>query len=265
MRIRFFLLLLPLLSTSLPALAAQSQCDVTPVDSSLPDSARVEQLTKRAFACLKVNKPVQSIALLSELIGIEPKNAKAYLNRGNLFVRVGQIEAGLADYSHVIEREPSHFEGWYNRGSARLAAGQYDGAISDLTQATELRPEFARAYCNRGLALLRKAQRDKALADFDKGLALQVDMPLCYYGRGELTLSDGKYLEAIDDLTRGINFKPTAEALAHRATAYEQLGDNDKALRDYRNALALRPQLKEAQAGITRLSQNINEVQERGQ
>jgi tetratricopeptide (TPR) repeat protein len=265
MRNRFFLLLPLLLSTSLPALAAEPQCDVTSVDSSLPDSVRAEQLTKRAFACLKVNKPVQSIALLSELIGIEPENAQAYLNRGNLFVRVGQIDAGLADYSYVIEREPSHFEGWYNRGSARLAAGQYDGAISDLTQAIKLKPEFARAYCNRGLGLLRKSERDKAFADFDKGLALQVDMPLCYYGRGELALSDGKYRNAIDDLTRGINFKPTAEALAHRATAYEQLGENDKALRDYRNALALRPELKEAQAGITRLSQNNNKIQELGQ
>jgi tetratricopeptide (TPR) repeat protein len=265
MRKRFFLLLLPFLSTPLPALAGQPQCDGRPVDSSLPASARAEQVTKRAFACLKASKPIQSIALFSELIGIQPDNAQAYLNRGSTFVRVGQFDAGVSDYSHVIRLEPSRFEGWYNRGSARVAARQYDVAISDLNETIRLKPDFARAYCNRGLALLRKGEQEEALADFEKGLELQVDMPLCYYGRGEVELSDGKYRDAIEDLTRGINFKPIAEALVHRATAHERLGESDEALRDYRSALSLEPRSKEAQAGITRLSQNDNKQAGPGQ
>lgn len=265
MRNRFCLLLLPFLSTPLPAIAAQPQCAGTLADPSLPDSARAEQLTKRAFACLKEKKPVQSIALLSELIGIQPDNAQAYLNRGSTYVRLGQFDAGVSDYDRVIGLEPSRFEGWYNRGSARVAARQYDAAISDLNETIRLKPDFARAYCNRGLALLRKGEQEEALADFEKGLELQVDMPLCYYGRGEVELSDGKYRDAIDDLTRGINFKPIAEALVHRATAYERLGESDKALRDYRSALSLQPRFKEAKAGITRLSQNDNKQAEPSQ
>jgi tetratricopeptide (TPR) repeat protein len=259
------LLLILLLSAPTPTLAAQPQCDIAPVNASLSDSARAEQLGKRAYACLEENKPVQSIALLSELVGVEPANVQAYLNRGNLFIRMGQLDAGLTDYSHVIALEPDHFEGWYNRGSARVAARQYDDAITDLTEAIKLKPDLARAYCNRGLSYLRKAEPKAALDDFEKGLSLQVDMPLCYYGRGEIELSSGKYGEAIEDLSRGINFRATAEALAHRATAYERLGEKDKALSDYRKALALRPQLKEARAGVSRLSQNDDKIRELGQ
>jgi tetratricopeptide (TPR) repeat protein len=141
MRTRFFLLLFPLLSTPLPVLAA-SQCDGTPVDSSLPDGQRADQLAKRAFACVKERKPVQSIALFSELISIEPNNFHAYLNRGSTYVRMGELDAGLKDYSHVIELEPDHFEGWYNRGSSRLVARQYDEAIFDLTEAIRLKPDL---------------------------------------------------------------------------------------------------------------------------
>jgi tetratricopeptide (TPR) repeat protein len=256
MRKRFPLLLL-LLSIPLPSFAASPPCDV-PVDSSLPAAMRAEELGKRALSCLRERKPILSIALLSELIGVEPDNVQAYLNRGNIFVQMGQLDAGLTDYDHVIELEPAHFEGWYNRGSARVAARQYDEAISDLTEAIKLSPDLARAYCNRGLSFLRKAERKEALADFEKGLSLQVDMPLCYYGRGEIALSDRNYRAAIEDLTRGINFRPTAEALAHRATAYERLGEREKALKDYRSALSLRPRLKEAQAGVTRLSHSNN-------
>lgn len=265
MRIRFFVLLLASLSASLPTYAAPPQCDDTPVDSSLTATERAEQLAGRAFACLKEGKPLQSIAQFSEIIGIQPDNAQAYLNRGSTFVRMGRLDAGLSDYSRVIALEPTRFEGWYNRGSARVAARQYDGAISDLTETIKLKPDFAHAYCNRGLSFLRKEERKRALADFEKGLELQVDMPLCYYGRGEIELSDGNYREAIEDLTRGINFKPTAEALAHRGTAFERLGESKKALRDYRSALSLQPRLEEAQAGIARLSQNDNKEPESGQ
>ncbi|HZJ12529.1 MAG TPA: tetratricopeptide repeat protein [Methyloceanibacter sp.] len=258
MRTRFFLLL-PLLLMALPTHAAQPHCDGPPVDSSLPDKARAEKLANRAFACLKEAKPLQSIALFSEFIGVQPDNAQAHLNRGSTYVRMGQLDAGLSDYSRVIELEPTRFEGWYNRGSTRVASRQYDEAISDLTEAIRLKPDLAYAYCNRGLSYLRKSENEEALADFEKGLALRVDMPLCYYGRGEFELSDGKYREAIEDLTRGINFKPTAEALAHRATAYERLGESDKALRDYRQALSLRPRFEAAQTGIARLTQNNKE------
>jgi tetratricopeptide (TPR) repeat protein len=104
------------------------------------------------------------------------------------------------------------------------------------------------------LGLLRSGDHDEVRDDFESGLEIKVDLPLCYYGRGEVALSEGRYQEAIQDLTIGINLKPAAEALAHRATAYERLGENSKALRDYRNALSLRPRLETAQSGIARLT-----------
>lgn len=250
------LLLLPLLLSPSSALAVELQCTGAPIESSLTDDERAERLADQAIACVKERKAIQAIALLSELIGIDPDNAQAYLNRGSSYVRVGEFGLGLRDYDRVIELEPNRFEGWYNRGSTHLAAREYDEAVADLTQTIRLKPDLAYAYCNRGLAFLRQADREKARADFKRGLELRVDVPLCYYGRGEIELADGEYREAIDDLTRGINFKPTAEALAQRATAYERLGESEKALNDYRKALSLRPRLKEAQTGIARLTQN---------
>lgn len=256
MRKRLLVLLLPLLSMPLPAHPASPPCGGSEIDSSLPQSKRVEQLTRAAFACLKAGKSVLAIAFLSEVIGADPNRAQAYLNRGNAFARLGEFDAGLRDYSRVIALEPKQFEGWYNRGSARIAARQYDDAIADLTEAIKLRPNVGYAYCNRGLSYLRKADREKAMADFEKGLSLWADMPLCYYGRGEIRLADGKYQEAIDDFTRGIKSKPTAESLTRRAAAYETVGETKKALKDYRSALSLQPGLKTAEAGIARLTRN---------
>ncbi|WP_083241651.1 tetratricopeptide repeat protein [Methyloceanibacter stevinii] len=256
MRKRLLVLLLPLLSTPLQAHAASPPCGGSVIDSSLPQSERVEQLTREALACVKAGKSVRAIAYLSEIIGFDPNRAQAYLNRGNTFARLGDFDAGLADYGRVIALEPNQFEGWYNRGSARVAVGQYDAAIADLTEAIRLKPNVGYAYCSRGLSHLRKAERAKALADFEKGLSLWVDMPLCYYGRGEIRLADGKHQDAIDDFSRGIKSKPTAESLTQRAAAYETIGEIQKALKDYRSALSLQPRLKTAEAGIARLTRN---------
>ena len=260
MRKRFLLLLLPLLSATPPAFAGSLACDGAPVDASLADRERAERLAKRAFACVRERKALQSIALFSELIGVDPDNAHAYLNRGSTYIQAGQLDAGFVDYGHVIKLQPDRFEGWYNRGTAYVAARQYDKAITDLGEAIGLKPDLARAYCNRGLSYLRNKEYEKARVEFDKGLELDVSLPLCYFGRGEIHLADGKYRNAIEDTTRGINLKPTAEALAQRAVAYERLGKRKKALVDYRNARSLRPRLKEAEAGIARLSRKSSDI-----
>lgn len=243
-----------LLSNAPSAVAAAPPCSGAPVDASLPESTRAEQLALRAFSCIRTGKPVQAIALFSEQIGIDPGNAQAYLNRGSAYIRARQIDAGLADYTRVVELAPDRYEGWYNRGAAHLAARRYDDAIADLTEAIRLKPDLARAFCNRGLAHLRRNEFAKARADFETGLAFEADAPLCYVGRGEIHLSDGRYRSAVADLTRGINLKPTGEALVRRGLAYEQLGQRDNALKDFKSALSLRPRLRAAETGIARLS-----------
>ncbi len=254
MRKRVLWLSFVLLLTAPPAVAAAPSCSGDPVDASLPESARTEQLALRAFSCIRTGKPVQAIAFFSEQIGIDPGNAQAYLNRGSAFVRARQIDAGLADYTRVVELAPDRYEGWYNRGAAHLAARRYHDAIADLTEAIRLKPDLAHAYCNRGLGYLRKAEYAKARADFEKGLQFDEGLPLCYLGRGEIHFANGNDRNAVRDLTRGINLKPTAEALVRRATAYERLGLQDKALKDFKSALLLHPRLREAETGIARLS-----------
>ena len=49
-------------------------------------------LLQRAMACVREGKPIQSIALFSELIGIQPENLDAYLNRGSAYMQVGNLK-----------------------------------------------------------------------------------------------------------------------------------------------------------------------------
>ena len=117
------------------------------LDDAMRKEERAHRLLKRAIACVQEGRPQESISIFSELIGLDPNNATAYLNRGNAYLQTGQFELGLADYSHVIAKNPDLFQAWYNRGTAFVAARQYDRAIADLTEAIRLKPDEARAYC----------------------------------------------------------------------------------------------------------------------
>ena len=88
------------LAVSSVAHAEKYGCGQFPLlNDSIPQERRAEMLLKRALACVREGKPTQSIALFSELIGLQPDNADAYLNRGSAYIQSGQFELGVADYS----------------------------------------------------------------------------------------------------------------------------------------------------------------------
>ena len=84
-------------------------------DNSIGSERRAQLLLENAGACVREGKPLQSIALFSELIGLDPHNAGAYLNRGNAYLQVGQLESGIADFDRAIRLKPDATEAWYNR------------------------------------------------------------------------------------------------------------------------------------------------------
>jgi tetratricopeptide (TPR) repeat protein len=64
------------------------------------------------------------------------------------------------------------------------------------------------------------------------------------------------YQTAVDDYMRGLQRIMDIEALSRRAEAYEQLGERDKALTDFKVVLDHVPKNKVALEGAARLSHN---------
>ena len=87
----------------------------------------------------------KQIALVSELIGIDPQNPNAYIDRGSAYIRTGRFDLVIADYSHAITLKSDDADAWYNRGTAFVSAQQFDNGLTDLNEAIRLRPGFAPA------------------------------------------------------------------------------------------------------------------------
>lgn len=255
MRLRIALLALALVVRPSISYSTGSVCGAMPsFDETATKDERIKSLLERAMACVRERKPVQSIALFSEIIGLDPDNALAYMNRGSAYLQSGQFELGVSDYSHVIILKPSTFEAWYNRGTAFVAAHQYDPAIADLSEAIRLKPDMAHAYCNRAAAYMEKSDYEKALSDFAAGIKLDSDVLFCYFARADLYFRKDDYQSAANDLTEALRLNPAfGDALVKRGEAFEHLGEREKALADYQSALAIQP-FQDAQEGVERLT-----------
>jgi tetratricopeptide (TPR) repeat protein len=111
-------------------------------------------------------------------------------------------------------------------GNYRIADGVYDQAIDEFKTAMELNPENASADLGMALAYIQKNDLKQAF----------------------------KWLNSA--ISKDKNLAP---AFANRAVLHDRLGDYEKALEDYKQAIRLDPDIMEGPGKIHRFLNNITE------
>lgn len=91
-----------------------------------------------------------------DAIEANPKQAIAFLNRGNTHAQKGQYDRAIADYNEAIRLNPKDANAFYSRGNAYAQTGGYNYAIPDYDEAVQLNPNFAEAINRRAEAVARR-------------------------------------------------------------------------------------------------------------
>jgi tetratricopeptide (TPR) repeat protein len=75
----------------------------------------------------------------SKAIEFNPKLAKAYSSRGNLYGELGQYQKAIDDYNKAIKLDPKNAMAYYERrGNLYGNLGQTQKAIGDFSQVIKL-------------------------------------------------------------------------------------------------------------------------------
>lgn len=112
------------------------------------------------------------------------KAAKAYLNRGNAFIDIGNYRQGLEDFNEAVRINPSYALAYYNRGRAYYDLRKYELAITNYSRAIELNPQYDEAYGNRGNVYYLLGNYRLAIMDYNKTIALNPNIAIPYYNLG---------------------------------------------------------------------------------
>ena len=79
-----------------------------------------------------------ALADFSKAIKLNPNNAKAYNNRGNVYSNNKKYDLAIADFSKAIELNPNNPQAYYNRGVVEFYSGKKDAACKDMKKAANL-------------------------------------------------------------------------------------------------------------------------------
>src|SRR5262249_53212668 len=135
----------------------------------------------------------------------------------------------------------------------------YDRAIADFSEAIRLNPRSKDTYLARGDSYKDKHDHDRAIADYGEAIRLDPNDWHAYGSRALILHYDKKdYEGAIAHLNEALRIQPRdATYLSVRGTSYEQRGEIDKALADFRSALAIDPALTPATEGVQRIENRL--------
>lgn len=145
--IRSFLILVVLVQLLMPAGAMASS---------------YEDLYDRALYFSQAGDFEQALPLWDQVLELEPRNAAAYSNRGNVRLALGDPDAAIADQTRAMQLAPAESDPHLNRGTAEEALQDWSAAASDYLWILERDPQDASALYN--LGNVRGSEQDWSLA-----------------------------------------------------------------------------------------------------
>ncbi len=102
--------------------------------------------------------------------------AATYVNRGVLYLSMGNYADAKRDFDRAASTEPGLGEAYVNRGAALIGMGRERDGITEINKGIELgAAELEKAYFNRALAEERLDNLKAAYADYQKALELKPD------------------------------------------------------------------------------------------
>ena len=239
-----------------------------------PDDARA--LRDRGNVYVAMNKPQQALADFDAAIKVDPNDAASHEAAGLAYAMLEKWDESRASLTKAAELDPDSPVPLVQRGRVNFLAGDRQAAIDDVSHALQISPGFMFALLLRGQLYAQGEEWDKALVDAEELIAMapgSADALRLWAAAVSNTKKTDEVLEQLErmhDLTpddSGLSLrmallygaKNDAQravdaysqtiagepqnwfAFQGRADTYLNLGQQDKAVEDYEQALQLDP------------------------
>ena len=193
----------------------------------------------------------RNLAEAAELIGralaLDPGNAAAHSNCGNVFRMLARNEDALASYDRALALDPESVEVRINRGDVLLDLGRQEAALASYDSVLAIKPDSAKVLNDRGVALGHLRRRTEALDSFDRAVACSPGFAEAHNNRGALLAEMGQHDEALASYDRALTIRPDAAGfLNNRGDLLRVMGLYELAAQDYSRLLELKPEYDQA-------------------
>jgi tetratricopeptide (TPR) repeat protein len=163
---------------------------------------------EQARAAFKARNYRDAIAMLDVFIAAHPRDASAFILRGDAKANLGESEAALKDYNSAIGIAPDYQYAYVTRCETRLQLDDTTGALADCDTAIRLDANDPLAYEDRGDVQFQREAYSAALADYDRAIALGRPGAYVYAARCDTNRLVGNRERAATDCDKALTLDP---------------------------------------------------------
>lgn len=166
-----------------------------------------------------------------------PFAPNVYLLRAQHFHRLKKYFEAIKDYDKAVELNPKYFDAIAQRARCKNDMGNWFDATKDYDQLIEVFPNWENLFIDRGNSKVNQGNYDGALEDYLKAVELNPYNHISVGALGYIYNMMNLWNEAIFHFTNAIKMNSKYEwAYTNRGLAYENLGEYELALKDYRKS-----------------------------
>ncbi len=191
------------------------------------------------FFLQKAGRSADAAAALQKSADLNPKDATASLNAGELYAKSGQYDLAIASLTKALgpQADPkldqaSEYDAYFALGEAYAAKGDHATAIKEFDTASTLQPQNAVPLYNKGVLQQQAGLNADAETSYRSALHLDPSNAQIQTALGVLLADMGDTAESTSLLSAGVPKLPQATA----APFYSRLGDDYAKQKDYADA-----------------------------
>ncbi|MBX3415486.1 MAG: tetratricopeptide repeat protein [Pirellulales bacterium] len=228
-----------------------------------PGSADAAAHNRRGIELIQAGKPDEALPHFETVIRLEPANAGARFNLGNLYSVLGRAAAARASHREAVrlnpklatmtaeqQSRPSSTATARSKESERFAAlgtqhlhdKRYGDAATALRRAAEAAPDWSEVWNNLGVAQMYASQLDEAAASLHRAIELDPAAADALNNLGLVWLRVGQLDEAVSSFQRSLALQPdSADVTCNLGNALRKQGYVHRALDAWLRTVALEP------------------------
>lgn len=232
--------------------------------NAIEDQLEVKTYIDQALIQADNNNIDGAISTLQSLFKINPNQALAYFNLGNLWARKNRIDLAETSFKRAIEIQPNYSEahqrlgqiyemvGYFNRAKTEYQKAQaplqrndrhrteLDHIVARVEQQIKFADESARELYEESQTLLQEGKAEEAITKLEQAISIRPEDSDLHYKLGHLYRQNGKIDLAINEMLGVLEFNPGhVQARQQLGAMYQEKGYLYQALKMLKDAEAL--------------------------
>ena len=221
----------------------------TTADTTLPPVSRIG---RDRSVLAQHQKPLPGKAAASRTAAVSPKQYEADYKLARILERRNQLDRARRAYQLLLQQNPSDGRVYHRLGVMAAREGKLEQAEQYLRQAQQLGPQSPDLLADLGYLYYLQHRLDVAQQYLQQALQADPGHKRAAVNLGLVLGSQGKFDKALAMFRRSGD---DAAAYANLAYVCTQLGEMDRAIRYYDQALSLNKKLRPAAEALAQLGE----------